>query len=76
MPCENEMRLRINNEPNVISSSFEEDYGFIDMNLESIDRDQRMQGGKADDPVIDSDMRDWNRQGVGDSTKREVILEV
>ena len=51
-------------------------YGFIDMNLESIDRDQRMQGGKADDPVIDSDMRDWNRHGVGDNTKREVILEV
>jgi len=21
-------------------------------------------------------MRDWNRQGIGDSTKREVILEV
>jgi len=39
MPCKYEMRLRIDNEPNVISSSFEGDYGFIDMNLESIDRD-------------------------------------
>ena len=71
------MRLRINNEPNIISSSFEEDYGFINMNLENIDRDQRVQErGKANDPVIDGDMGYGNRQGVGDSTKREVILEV
>ena len=70
MPCKNEMRLRINNEPNVISLGFEEDYGFIDMNFESIDRDQRMQGrGKTNDPVIGSDMRDWNMQGVGGSTE-------
>jgi len=65
------MRLRINNEPNVISLGFEEDYGFIDMNFENIDRDQRMQGrGKTNDPVIGSDMRDWNMHGVGDSTER------
>ena len=77
MPCKNEMRLRINDEPDVISLSFEEDYGFIDMNLENIDRDQRMQGrGKTNDPVIDGDMGYGNRQGIGDSTKREVILEV
>jgi len=42
MPCKNEMRLRIDSEPNIISSSFEGDYGFINMNLENIDRDQKM----------------------------------
>jgi len=62
--CHARMRLR-NDEPNVISSSIE------------VDRGQRMQErGKANDPVIDSGMRDGNRQGIGDSAEREVTLEV
>jgi len=77
MPRKYEMGLRINNEPNVISTSFEEDDSFICMGFENIDRDQGMEGrGKTDYPVIDSDMRDGDRQGVGDSAKRKVILEV
>jgi len=75
MPCENGMRMRIDSEPDVISSSIEEDYGFINMNLENIGRDQRVQGGgKANDPVIVT----WDTGTCMElaTAWREVILEV
>ena len=56
------MGFRINNEPDIISTSFEKDDGFICMDFEKVDRDQRIQGrGKTDDPMIDGDMRYWDR---------------